>query len=322
MQISKLVLAAAALVSAQACLSAEPAPATPKRPDPDLVVLENGKEQVTALDFQAAMTRFPDELRAEASAYPAVIMKNIDAIFVNRVAADRAREAGLDKDVVTRRRMQQLQEAYLAQKYLDYVAQNAKVPDLSLRAEEVYKSDPKKFMDPAWVTVQHLVVSLWGRTPEMARKRAEEALAKLKAGADWATVASEYSDDPGVKRHKGDLGQVQEASLEPELRDALAKMKTGETSAPIDTRTGVHLVHLRDRKPPRQKTFAEVKEGLIAAEEDTVRKRATEDFLTQVRNSPSNTIYKDRVEALRTEIDTSKIDKAHREAIEKLHAQQ
>ena len=323
MNMMKLTAAIAASLALHAAVAAEPKPEATKRApaDPGLVVLENGREQVTALDFQASMTRFPKELREEAGAYPAVIMKNIDAIFVNRVAADRAKELGLDKDPVTSRRLQQVEEGFLAQKYLDYVAENAKVPDLTLRAEEVYKSDPKRFTDPAQVALQHLVVSLWGRTPEMAEKRAEEAVARLKAGEPFETIANDYSDDPQAKRHHGNLGQIPEDTLETQLREAVVKMKPGETSGPIVTRSGVHVVRLLDRKPARLKPYAEVKDALLAEEQEKVRKRAAEDWLNEVRNSPKNTIYKDRVEALRSDLDASKIEKTHREAIEKIHAQ-
>jgi peptidyl-prolyl cis-trans isomerase C len=322
MKITQLIAAAAAALAVQATVAAEPVSPVKRGPvDPGLVVLENGREQVTALDFDASMTRFPKDLRDEARAYPAVIMKNIDAIFVSRVAADRAREAGLDKDPLVARRLQQVEEGFLAQKYLDYLYDNAKLPDLTLRAEEIYKADPKRFTDPAQVTVQHLVVSLWGRTQEMAEKRAEEAIQRLKAGEPFEAIANDYSDDPQAKRHHGNLGQVPEDSLEAQLREAVAKMKPGETSAPIVTRSGVHVARLLDRKPARLKPYAQVKDALVAEEQDKIRKRASEDWLAAVRNDPKNTIYKDRVEALRSDLDASKIEKTHREAIEKIHTQ-
>src|SRR6266498_3929870 len=76
--------------------------------DPGMVVLENGGQKVTALDFDAAMTRFPDNLRDEARAYPDLIMRNIDALFVNRVLADRAKTAGIDKDPLVQKRIEQI----------------------------------------------------------------------------------------------------------------------------------------------------------------------------------------------------------------------
>ena len=93
----------AAVLAIAASAHAFGAPA--EKPAPDDVLLENGPAKVTVRDFDAAMTRFPENLRDEARAYPSVIMRNLDALFVNRVAAQKAVEAGLDKDPLVRQRM-------------------------------------------------------------------------------------------------------------------------------------------------------------------------------------------------------------------------
>src|SRR4051812_16290844 len=154
---------AIALALFQGCAVAAPK----EKLAPETVVLENGAVKITAKDFEAAMTRFPENLRDEARAYPAVIIKNLDALFVNRVAAERAKAAGLANDPLVQQRLVQIQEGYLAQQYLDHVYATAKVPDLSLRAEEIYKSDPKHWMQQATAVLDDLVVNTVGRTREM-----------------------------------------------------------------------------------------------------------------------------------------------------------
>ena len=58
------LVAAASAFMLSACALAAPK----KEPmAPDTVVLENGKQKVTVEDFDAAMTRFPEGLREEAS---------------------------------------------------------------------------------------------------------------------------------------------------------------------------------------------------------------------------------------------------------------
>jgi peptidyl-prolyl cis-trans isomerase C len=290
--------------------------------DPGMVVLENGKEKVTALDFDAAMTRFPENLRDEARAYPDTIMRMIDALFVNRVLADRAREAGLDKDPLVQRRLQQVGEAYLAQKYLELVEKRTKLPDLEQRALELYKAEPKRFTQPPTASISHLVVGLQGRTADMALARAREAHAKIKAGADFTEVAREYSDDPQFVRHKGDLGFVKEADLGETVGKAIFALKAGEVSEPIVTPGAVHIVKVKARKEGALRKFADVKATIIEEEADKIRKRATESELTAIRTTPSNTIYRDRVELLKSNIDPNTIDRAHRDAIEQIHNQQ
>ena len=312
----KLAIAAAMAIAA---LDAGAAPK--EKLEPDAVVLENGPEKVTVLDFDAAMTRFPEHLREEARAYPSIIMKNIDALFVNRVAADKAREAGLDKDPLVRRRLLQLEEAYLAQKYLDYIHDNVKVPDLAARAEEIYKADPKKWLEPATVQLDDIVITFIGRTPEMALERAREAEKRIRAGEDFLAVAGQYTEDRNFAKSRGDLGLQKLKDLDPSVRAAVEGTKVGDITAPVRTGNQVHILRVRAKTPDRQRTFAEVKPIIVAEEEERIRVKATEDYLLQVRTDKNNIIHPERVEALRSDLDLSKIDAARSDAIEKAQTQ-
>ena len=289
--------------------------------DPSTVLLENGPVKVTVEDFEAAMTRFPEYLREEARANPETILKVIDAIFVNRTLAQRASAEKVEDDALFRKRLEQLREGYFAQKYLEIVEKKTVVPALEKRAEELYKADPKRFTEPARISPSHIVISMQGRTPEMAKARAEEARAKLVAGADFTTVAKQYSDDPGYARHRGELGWVKAADIEPALAEVAFALKPGELSQPIVTRNGVHLVRVKERRELMLRSFAEVKDAIIEEETDRLRKRATEAEIAKIRNNQANTVYADRVEALKSHIDPEKIDKAHRDAIEKVQTQ-
>jgi PPIC-type PPIASE domain len=313
----KFASAAVVLAAIQGCALAAPKEELP----PDAVLLENGPAKVTVQDFDAAMTRFPKNLREEARAYPGVILKNLDALFVNRVAAEHAMQAGLDKDPLVQQRMKQLQEGYLAQKYLDHLYETVKVPDLTLRAEEIYQAEPKRWMDPATATLDDLVINLIGRTPEMALQRAQEAEQRLRAGEDFLAVGALYSDDRNFAKSHGELGLVRLPDLEEPLRKAVEGLKAGDISAPIATPNAVHILRVREKRPPRQRSFAEVKPFIVAEEDERIRKKATEDFISEVRNSPQNIVHRDRLEALRSDIDLSKIGTAKQQAIEAAQSQ-
>ena len=309
----------AAVLAIAASAHAFGAPA--EKPAPDDVLLENGPAKVTVRDFDAAMTRFPENLRDEARAYPSVIMRNLDASFVNRVAAQKAVEAGLDKDPLVRQRMKQLEEAYLAQRYIDHLYESVKVPDLTLRAEEIYKSDPKRWVTPATATLDDLVINFVGRTPEMAMERAREAEKRLRAGEDFLAVAAQYTDDRNFAKSRGELGVQRLPDLEEPIRVAVEKTASGDYTPPVRTPTAVHILRVRDKAPPKQRAFAEVKPIIVGEEEARLRKKATDDFLLQLRSSPQNVLHKDRVEALRSDFDLSKLDPAHAQAIEQTQSQ-
>jgi peptidyl-prolyl cis-trans isomerase C len=76
---------------------------------------------------------------------------------------------------------------------------------------------------------------------------AENALAQLQAGTDFATLAAQY--DP---RTLGDLGWFPRGYLTvPELDDPIFSLQPGEHTQIIETMLGFHIVQMIEREPQR-----------------------------------------------------------------------
>ena len=101
------------------------------------------------------------------------------------------------------------------------------------------------------VNLAHILV----RVPENAtaeqieqrRKRAEEALAQLKAGTDFAKVSVSFSDAPEALKG-GEIGPRAEDRLPQLFVDAVAKLKQGEISEIVKSSNGFHILKLIERK--------------------------------------------------------------------------
>lgn len=79
------------------------------------------------------------------------------------------------------------------------------------------------------------------------KRRAEEALAKLRAGAPFSQVAAGYSDAKDALQG-GLLGWRPADRLPGLFSDTLAKMKPSEVSQLLRSPTGFHIVKLMDRR--------------------------------------------------------------------------
>jgi peptidyl-prolyl cis-trans isomerase SurA len=79
------------------------------------------------------------------------------------------------------------------------------------------------------------------------RKRAEEALAKLRGGAPFSQVAAGYSDAQDALKG-GELGWRTADRLPPIFAEALQKMKPGEVSDILRSPSGFHIIKLLDRR--------------------------------------------------------------------------
>ncbi len=75
----------------------------------------------------------------------------------------------------------------------------------------------------------------------------------LEEGADFATLAGIYSADPGSKDLGGNLGVVSRDELVPEFSGAAFKLQNGETSMPVKSPFGYHLIQMIQRMGEKAK---------------------------------------------------------------------
>ncbi|MBY9082254.1 peptidylprolyl isomerase [Paenibacillus sp. HN-1] len=102
----------------------------------------------------------------------------------------------------------------------------------------------------------------------VATKEEADAIEKqLKDGADFATLAKEKSSDTGSKDKGGDLGFFKKADMVAEFSDTAFKMKVGETSEPVKTEYGYHIIKVTDHKdavtPTLENSKDKIRETLV-----------------------------------------------------------
>jgi peptidyl-prolyl cis-trans isomerase C len=79
------------------------------------------------------------------------------------------------------------------------------------------------------------------------REQAEEALAQLQAGQDFATLAARYNAITA-----GDLGWFPRGYLlDPALDEAVFSLEPGEYSSILETPTGFHIIQVIERDAER-----------------------------------------------------------------------
>jgi len=292
MQIHRILLAG--------CLAAALLPATGAPVPPDTPLVTDGAIKVDTGDFEASLQRIPESRRGEARLSFDKVATVVDNIYVGRMLAAKAREAGLDKDPVVQRRLVQVQEALLADLYIQRLERTAPAVDLEQRARELYKADQAKYVVPEHVYLQQILVGLNGRTREMALARAREVSELAKSGKeDFLALAARYSEDGDMKRNGGDAGYNATTSYPPPVARATEAMKTkGEVSDPIETERGFFVVRFIDRKKAETMKFEQVRRKLIEAEKEKIAKTRLEDVLQGIRSSGTGVLHRENIEAL------------------------
>ncbi len=129
--------------------------------------------------------------------------------------------------------------------------------------KKFYDEHREDFREPERLRARHILLKLPpDASPEKEkelRRKAEEALAKIKAGADFAEVAREYSEGPSASRG-GDLGSFARGEMDESFEKAAFALSPGEVSGPVRTPFGFHIIKVEAKEAGRVKKLEEVKE--------------------------------------------------------------
>ena len=128
-------------------------------------------------------------------------------------------------------------------------------------------------------------------SPAAAQRKIEKVYARLRAGADFALVAQEYSEDAKTASGGGDMGFIPASALEanPQLKRAIGSLKVGQISPVIQTREGFHIVKLLGREDPARHPLSDpqiqsaIRRTLTSEKEELLKAAYIEDLRNRAK---------------------------------------
>jgi len=121
------------------------------------------------------------------------------------------------------------------------------------RLAEAYQSRLDEFNQPEQVRVSHILFE-----GEDGRSRAEAVRARIVGGEDFATLATELSDDAGTRDKDGDLGFFTRGRMLAAFEESAFGQPVGEISPPVETERGIHLIRVNERRAAVERTLNDV----------------------------------------------------------------
>jgi peptidyl-prolyl cis-trans isomerase SurA len=101
---------------------------------------------------------------------------------------------------------------------------------------------------------------------DAAMKGAQQLIAQMQQGAPFAAVARQFSAAP-TAASGGDAGWISPGEMPPEVDAALEQLRPGQLSAPIQTKEGVYIVYLRNKRAGAGATVVDLKQAAISLPE-------------------------------------------------------
>ena len=185
-----------------------------------------------ARDREWVLDRMIEQVLIEQAAQEAGVTVSMEEVDANIASlkediGDATFQEWLAKEGMTEEQMREkLQREMIATKMANQVA-----ADVPTHGEHIH--------------ARHIVVA--------TEAEAQQLLAQLQAGADFATLAQSYSQDSSTRENGGDLGYFPRGVLtSPEVEEAAFQLQPGQVSEIVSSPLGYHIIQVLDRVPDQE----------------------------------------------------------------------
>ncbi len=171
----------------------------------------------------------------------------LDYLIDLKLVAKKAEADKLDTGADFTRRLAYYRDKLAMEALLGNVAKAATTEEAEHKAyDEAAKAHPPE----QEIHARHILLP--------TEEEAKAALARIKAGEDFAKVATELSKDPAGDG--GDLGWFTKDRMVPEFADAAFKLEPGQVSDPVKSQFGWHIIKVEEKRMQSFPPFEQVKD--------------------------------------------------------------
>ena len=156
------------------------------------------------------------------------------------------------------------------------------IPDVD--AQLFYQAHSEEFNIPEMIRISHILVD--------DRALAEQLLALLKSGHNFAELASQQSIDTISAAVGGDLNWRVRGEFVPEFDEAAWELsKAGQLSGIVTTDYGFHIIRLEERLGARDRSYDEVEESVKEHLKEELEAIMWANYLDELRSTTRMFIF-------------------------------
>jgi peptidyl-prolyl cis-trans isomerase C len=176
----------------------------------------------------------------------------LDQLIDGRALVAEARKSGLDKDPAVQRQVVAAEDRALQTAMLNKEV-GPSVTDQALHAR--YDQEIAGKPGEEEVHAKHILVD--------TESEAKKIISQLEGGADFATLAKQYSKDSAGAQQGGDLGFFKKDEMVPEFADAAFALQPGQISQqPVHSQFGWHVILVVERRRAEAPSYDQARDQL------------------------------------------------------------
>ena len=228
------------------------------------VVLTIGDEKITAAEIDNFIQTLPPQFQAFYGGPGKHLLPQY--IIAMKVLSAEAVKLKLEEQPEVAQAIEIAREGVLADAARKHFQHSIAVSDQELR--DLYQKDKTQSEE---VRIRHILIrtenaplkSGDSRHPALpepeARKKMEDIRQRILAGADFAQMAKQYSEDPATAASGGDMGVIQRDKVVPPIVNAATSLEPGQVSNILETPSGLEIIQVEAK---RTRPFEEVRPAL------------------------------------------------------------
>lgn len=277
----------------------------------DPIVADVGNEKITKAEFDKSFNSFKTQYEKQ---YGAAIWEQeedgrkkidivreqiLDMLIDTRLVAQKAKELNVSvtEDAVNKELENSKGYFETEAKFKEFLAEQKITMDYlaeMIRKDLLFTNLYEKINEGTAVTDAEVEAYYNGHKDEFVEAKASHILvateaeaqavkARLDKGEDFAALAKELSLDTSNKESGGDLGSFSRGAMVEAFDKAVFAMKAGETSEPVKTNYGYHIIRSQGTAlNTLEKAAPSIKNNLLAAKKETVYEEMIKQMKTAV----------------------------------------
>lgn len=230
------------------------------------LLLQKGKELGIESDVEAQINQRFLEIMKQQN------LKSLDTLFKEM------EKTGINPDNIRELWRKQITRDLVLQREVDSKLYFGWQPK---EVKSYYEANRAKFTKPETIAISEIFLGFAGRDEAAVREKAKQLVAQLRGGADFAKLAVENSDRPGVSENKGKVGTLNIKELDEKFSKGLQNVKVGGVSDPIEIVEGIEILRVDERSKASSESFFD---------ESEVRKTMTYEKLPDERKKYMSTL--------------------------------
>ena len=243
----------------------QPSPVMPVAVGPAVARL--GNQQISPEELQALLATVPAQTREQLRGNREALERWIRSRLAEKAVLEQADAQGWAQRPDVARQTRAATEQIVFRDYLRSVSQVPAEYPSAAELQQAYDAGKANWQTPALYRVSQIFLSVSDASnAETVRKQALELSKKAQsAPGDFAALATQYSQDRVTAERGGDTGLQPLQQLVPEVRGAVARLKVGAVSDPVQSAAGFHVIKLTEQQPARTATLEELRDQLTQA---------------------------------------------------------